>query len=78
MTEAYQRSDVLNADKDDGEEIEDDSHKQEQEQKKRLNKMKQDEYLWYKRKMIAATILVPVVYVIFYLLMKYAKWLIVI
>ena len=44
---------------------------QEEEQKKKLNKMKDEEYHWYKIKMIGAAILVPIVYIIFFLLMKY-------
>ena len=41
-------------------------------QKKKLNEMKKEEYHWYKIKMIGAAILVPIVYLIFFLLMKYA------
>ena len=45
---------------------------QEREQKEKLNEMKKEEYHWYKIKMIGAAILVPIVYLIFFLLMKYA------
>ena len=34
--------------------------------------MKKEEYKWYKIKMVGAAVLVPVVYVIFFLLMRYA------
>ena len=44
---------------------------QEKEQKEKLNEMKREEYHWYKIKMIGAAILVPIVYLIFFLLMKY-------
>ena len=45
---------------------------QEKEQKDKLNLMKKEEYHWYKIKMIGAAILVPIVYLVFFLLMKYA------
>ena len=41
-------------------------------QKRKLNDMKKEEYHWYKIRMIGAAILVPIVYLIFFLLMKYA------
>ena len=44
----------------------------EEDQKKKLRQMKNDEYKWYKYKMIGAVVLVFVVYFIFFLLMKYA------
>ena len=45
--------------------------KNEQEQKNQLKKMKEDEYKWYKIKMLASAVLVPLIYLIFFLLMKY-------
>jgi len=44
---------------------------QERAQKDKLNEMKKEEYHWYKIKMISAAILVPIVYLVFFLLMKY-------
>ena len=45
--------------------------KNEQDQKNQLKKMKEDEYKWYKIKMLASAVLVPLIYLIFFLLMKY-------
>ena len=42
---------------------------QEHAQKKRLDEMKKSEYKWYKIKMIASAVFVPIIYFIFYLLM---------
>ena len=46
---------------------------QEKKQKDKLNEMKKAEYHWYKIKMIGAAILVPIIYLIFFMLMKYAN-----
>ena len=43
---------------------------QEQIQKAKLDQMKKDEYKWYKIKMIASAVLIPIIYFVFFLIMK--------
>ena len=42
-------------------------------QKQKLNEMKKDEYKWYKIKMFGAIVLVPIVYLFFFILLKSAN-----